>query len=77
MTFCYLFTGGNAVLSLTKSHQYLNYTDTQASTIAALGNAALVLGGKKKPENQISFIYNIAKSENDQKYYFFCHSNLL
>jgi len=37
--------GGNAVLSLTKSHQYLNYTDTQASTIAALGNAALVLGG--------------------------------
>ena len=47
LTFCYLFTGGNAVLSLTKSHQYLNYTDTQASTIAALGNAALVLGGKK------------------------------
>ena len=34
-------------MSLTKSHQYLNYTDTQASTIAALGNAALVLGGKK------------------------------
>ena len=45
--FVYSFTGGNAVLSLTKSHQYLNYTDTQASTIAALGNAALVLGGKK------------------------------
>ena len=42
----FMISGGNAVLSLTKSHQYLNYTDTQASTIAALGNAALVLGGK-------------------------------
>ena len=39
---------GSTVFSLSKYHQYLNYTDTQASTIAALGNAALVLGGKLK-----------------------------
>ena len=39
--------GGSAVLSLTKDKtNALNFNDTQASTIAALGNAALILGGK-------------------------------
>jgi len=38
--------GGSAVLSLTKDKtNALNFNDTQASTIAALGNAALILGG--------------------------------
>merc|ERR1712223_1668586 len=38
--------GGSAVLSLTKdASTNLNFNDTQASTIAALGNAALILGG--------------------------------
>ena len=41
------FLGGNAVLSLTKDKGTgLGFNDTQASTIAALGNAALILGGK-------------------------------
>ena len=40
--------GGSAVLSLTKDKtNALNFNDTQASTIAALGNAALILGGKQ------------------------------
>ena len=42
----YFVSDGSTVFSLSKYHQYLNYTDTQAGTIAALGNAALVLGGK-------------------------------
>lgn len=38
--------GGSAVLSLTKDKtNNLGFNDTQASTIAALGNAALILGG--------------------------------
>lgn len=38
--------GGSAVLSLTKDKtNTLGFNDTQASTIAALGNAALILGG--------------------------------
>lgn len=38
--------GGSAVLSLTKDKSSsLGFNDTQASTIAALGNAALILGG--------------------------------
>ena len=45
---CEFVSDGSTVFSLSKYHQYLNYTDTQASTIAALGNAALVLGGKLK-----------------------------
>ena len=39
--------GGNAVLSLTKNNNPgFSWNDTQASTVAALGNAALLLGGK-------------------------------
>ena len=39
--------GGSAVLSLSKNkNTALGFNDTQASTIAALGNAALILGGK-------------------------------
>merc|ERR1712226_50855 len=38
--------GGNAVLSLTKNgNPGFSWNDTQASTVAALGNAALLLGG--------------------------------
>jgi len=38
--------GGSAVLSLSKNkNTALGFNDTQASTIAALGNAALILGG--------------------------------
>merc|ERR1711981_185463 len=38
--------GGNAVLSLTKNgNPGFSWNDTQASTVAALGNAALILGG--------------------------------
>lgn len=38
--------GGNAVLSLTKNNNPgFSWNETQASTVAALGNAALLLGG--------------------------------
>ena len=50
--------GGSAVLSLTKDKSSsLGFNDTQASTIAALGNAALILGGK--------LLTYILKGQND------------
>ena len=51
--------GGSAVLSLSKDKtNNLAFNDTQASTIAALGNAALILGGKKKNSYVILFLQN-------------------
>ena len=39
---------GNAVLALAQSSaNALSWNDTQATTVAALGNAALILGGKQ------------------------------